>query len=79
MSIEVQNITKLYKDQKALNDVSFKVKDAEIVGFLGPNGAGKSTMMKILTTYIETSEGSANVNGFDVSTDKKKVQNSVAK
>lgn len=77
MSIEVQNITKLYKDQKALNDVSFKVKDAEIVGFLGPNGAGKSTMMKILTTYIETSEGSANVNGFDVATDKKKVQSSV--
>ncbi len=77
MSIEVQNITKLYKDQKALNDVSFKVKDAEIVGFLGPNGAGKSTMMKILTTYIETSEGSASVNGFDVVTDKKKVQSSV--
>ncbi len=77
MSIEVQNITKLYKDQKALNDVSFKVKDAEIVGFLGPNGAGKSTMMKILTTYIEASEGSANVNGFDVTSDKKNVQSSV--
>ena len=77
MSIEVQNITKLYKDQKALNDVSFKVNNAEIVGFLGPNGAGKSTMMKILTTYIEASEGSANVNGFDVTTNKKKVQSSV--
>ena len=77
MSIEVQNITKLYKDQKALNDVSFKIKDAEIVGFLGPNGAGKSTMMKILTTYIEASEGAANVNGFDVGSDKKNVQNSV--
>lgn len=77
MSIEVKNITKLYKDQKALNDVSFKVKDAEIVGFLGPNGAGKSTMMKILTTYIETSEGSANVNGFDIASDKKNVQSSV--
>ncbi len=77
MSIEVQNITKLYKDQKALNNVSFKVNDAEIVGFLGPNGAGKSTMMKILTTYIEASEGSANVNGFDVSSDKKNVQSSV--
>lgn len=77
MSIEVQNITKLYKDQKALNNVSFKVKDAEIVGFLGPNGAGKSTMMKILTTYIEASEGSANVNGFDVTSDKKSVQSSV--
>lgn len=77
MSIEVKNITKLYKDQKALNDVSFKVKSAEIVGFLGPNGAGKSTMMKILTTYIEASEGDANVNGFDVNTDKKNVQSSV--
>lgn len=77
MSIEVKNITKLYKNQKALNDVSFKVKNAEIVGFLGPNGAGKSTMMKILTTYIEASEGSANVNGFNVTTDKKNVQKSV--
>jgi len=77
MSIEVQNITKLYKDQKALNDVSFKVKDAEIVGFLGPNGAGKSTMMKILTTYIEASDGSASVNGFDVTSNKKSVQSSV--
>ena len=77
MSIEVKNITKLYKDQKALNDVSFKVNAAEIVGFLGPNGAGKSTMMKILTTYIEASEGSANVNGFDVNADKKNVQSSV--
>ncbi|MFK7832863.1 MAG: gliding motility-associated ABC transporter ATP-binding subunit GldA [Winogradskyella sp.] len=77
MSIEVSNITKLYKDQKALNNVSFKVKDAEIVGFLGPNGAGKSTMMKILTTYIEPSEGSASVNGFDVASNKKKVQSSV--
>ncbi|WP_178985851.1 gliding motility-associated ABC transporter ATP-binding subunit GldA [Winogradskyella helgolandensis] len=77
MAIEVSNITKLYKDQKALNNVSFKINDAEIVGFLGPNGAGKSTMMKILTTYIEASEGSANVNGFDVTTEKKDVQSSV--
>ena len=77
MSIEVTNISKLYKDQKALNNVSFKVNDAEIVGFLGPNGAGKSTMMKILTTYIEASEGNANVNGFDVTEDKKNVQKSV--
>jgi ABC-2 type transport system ATP-binding protein len=77
MSIEVQNVSKLYKDQKALNNVSFKVNDAEIVGFLGPNGAGKSTMMKILTTYIEASEGEAKVNGYDVNVDKKKVQGSV--
>ncbi|MBV7269488.1 gliding motility-associated ABC transporter ATP-binding subunit GldA [Winogradskyella luteola] len=77
MSIEVKNITKRYKDQKALNNVSFKVNDAEIVGFLGPNGAGKSTMMKILTTYINASEGAASVNGFDVVSDKKNVQRSV--
>ncbi|MCA0154287.1 gliding motility-associated ABC transporter ATP-binding subunit GldA [Winogradskyella vincentii] len=77
MSIEVINISKYYKEQKALNNVSFKVKDAEIVGFLGPNGAGKSTMMKILTTYINANEGSAMVNGHDVSIDKKNVQQSV--
>jgi len=77
MSIEVQNVTKQYKDQKALNDVSFKIKDAEIVGFLGPNGAGKSTMMKILTTYIKPSNGNATVNGFNIASDKKNVQNSV--
>ncbi|MCC1483870.1 gliding motility-associated ABC transporter ATP-binding subunit GldA [Winogradskyella immobilis] len=77
MSIEVKNVTKIYGEQKALNDVSFSVKDAEIVGFLGPNGAGKSTMMKILTTYINASKGSANVNDFSVDTQKKEVQSSV--
>ena len=77
MSIEVKNVTKIYGDQKALNDVSFSVKDAEIVGFLGPNGAGKSTMMKILTTYINASKGSANVNDFSVGIQKKEVQSSV--
>ncbi|HLV13760.1 MAG TPA: gliding motility-associated ABC transporter ATP-binding subunit GldA [Xanthomarina sp.] len=77
MSIEVENITKIYGSQKALNNISFKVSKPEIVGFLGPNGAGKSTMMKILTTYIEASDGQAKVNGFDVKTDKQKVQQSV--
>ena len=77
MSIEVENITKIYGSQKALNNISFKVNKPEIVGFLGPNGAGKSTMMKILTTYIDASEGQANVNGFDVNSNKKKVQQSV--
>ncbi|OBX23948.1 MULTISPECIES: gliding motility-associated ABC transporter ATP-binding subunit GldA [Bizionia] len=77
MSIEVENISKLYGSQKALNQVSFKVNKSEIVGFLGPNGAGKSTMMKILTTYIEASEGDAKVNGFDVNSEKQNVQQSV--
>ena len=77
MSIEVANITKIFVSQKALNNISFKVNKPEIVGFLGPNGAGKSTMMKILTTYIEASEGQARVNNFDVNTNQQKVQQSV--
>ncbi|MEO5789885.1 MAG: gliding motility-associated ABC transporter ATP-binding subunit GldA [Gelidibacter sp.] len=66
MSIEVNHLTKFYGDQKALNAISFKINKGEIVGFLGPNGAGKSTMIKILTTYIDASEGVAKVNDFDV-------------
>jgi len=77
MSIEVSNITKIYGEQKALNSISFKINKGEIVGFLGPNGAGKSTMMKILTTFIEASEGDAKVGDFDVKQDSKAVQKRV--
>ena len=77
MSIKVENLTKLYGNQKALHKVSFEVKKPEVVGFLGPNGAGKSTMMKILTTYIEGTNGTAEVNGFNVNTNKQDVQKSV--
>lgn len=77
MSIEVQNISKNYGTQKALDNVSFSIKKGEIVGFLGPNGAGKSTLMKILTTFITADEGKAKVNNHDVSSDTKSVQKSV--
>ncbi|MEE1897731.1 gliding motility-associated ABC transporter ATP-binding subunit GldA [Flavobacterium rakeshii] len=77
MSIEVKDISKSYGAQKALNNVSFSVKKGEIVGFLGPNGAGKSTLMKILTTFLIADEGTASVNGHDVTTDEKAVQKSV--
>ena len=77
MSISVENISKFYGEQKVLNNITFKVSKPEIVGFLGPNGAGKSTMMKILTTYIEPSEGQAKVNAFDVNSQKQQVQQSV--
>ncbi|WP_452602031.1 gliding motility-associated ABC transporter ATP-binding subunit GldA [Pontimicrobium sp. MEBiC06410] len=77
MSIKVENITKVYGEQKALNNISFEVKKPEIVGFLGPNGAGKSTMMKILTTFISPTEGHAIVNGHSISTQPKQVQLSV--
>lgn len=66
MSVKVSNLTKLYGQQKALDNVSFELKSGEILGFLGPNGAGKSTMMKILTCYIPQTAGKAEVCGFDV-------------
>lgn len=67
MSIEVQNLTKIYDGQKALDEVSFSIGGAEIVGFLGPNGAGKSTTMKILSGHIVETSGTANILGMDVS------------
>ncbi|TXD85430.1 gliding motility-associated ABC transporter ATP-binding subunit GldA [Subsaximicrobium wynnwilliamsii] len=77
MSIEVENISKVYGEQRALDHISFKINKGEIVGFLGPNGAGKSTLMKILTTYSSASEGFAIVTGKDVVTNKQAVQQSV--
>jgi len=66
MSIKVENITKLYASQKALDNVTFQVNTGEIVGFLGPNGAGKSTLMKIITGYITATDGKVYVNDIDV-------------
>ena len=77
MSITVQNITKTFGTQKALDNVSFSINKGEVVGFLGPNGAGKSTMMRILTTYYKADQGEAAVNGFDVLNDEKSVQQSI--
>jgi ABC-2 type transport system ATP-binding protein len=77
MSIAIQNISKSYGTQKALDSISFSINKGEIVGFLGPNGAGKSTLMKILTTYLTADEGNAKVNGFDVSSQQKDVQLSI--
>ncbi|MBT8236485.1 MAG: ATP-binding cassette domain-containing protein, partial [Bacteroidia bacterium] len=77
MSIEVSNISKTFGKQLALDSVTFSIAKGEIVGFLGPNGAGKSTMMRILTTYLNADEGSAVVNGYNVSEAPKAVQNSI--
>lgn len=66
MSIIVKNVTKIYGEQKALDDVSFEIEKGHIVGFLGPNGAGKSTMMKIITCFIPQTSGEVKVCGFDV-------------
>src|SRR5688572_4352701 len=67
MSIEVNNLTKIYGIQKAVDGISFKVQKGEIVGFLGPNGAGKSTTMKMITGYLQPDEGDAFVSGIAVS------------
>lgn len=66
MSLSVNHITKIYGNQKVLNNVSFDIGTGEVVGFLGPNGAGKSTMMKILTGYVTQSEGEVSVCGINV-------------
>jgi ABC-2 type transport system ATP-binding protein len=66
MSIKVTSVSKLYKTQKALNNVSFSAKKGQIIGFLGPNGAGKSTMMKILTGFIKPDSGTLLVDEVDV-------------
>ncbi|MFP2957674.1 ABC transporter ATP-binding protein [Myxococcus sp. 1LA] len=64
--IEVQHLTKRYRDRVAVDDLSFQVEAGEILGFLGPNGAGKSTTMKILTGFLPPSEGVVRVDGYDV-------------
>ena len=66
--IEVKDLTKIYGEQRAINNISFTANKGEILGFLGPNGAGKTTTMKILTCFIPPSSGSATVCGFDVTT-----------
>jgi ABC-2 type transport system ATP-binding protein len=66
MSIQVSNLTKVYGKQKAIDDISFNVGKAEIVGFLGPNGAGKSTTLKIITGYLQQDGGNVLVSGQNV-------------
>lgn len=66
MSIEVKNLTKVFKTQVAVDDISFTAQKGEIIGFLGPNGAGKSTTMKIITGYIPPTDGVVKVCGYDV-------------
>lgn len=65
MSVSVKQLSKIYGQQRAVDDVSFEISKGEIIGFLGPNGAGKSTTMKILSCYIPQSSGHAEVCGFD--------------
>ena len=64
--IEVKNVTKKYGNFTAVDDITFTVKDGEVVGLLGQNGAGKSTTMNMITGFIEPTEGNIVINGFDI-------------
>lgn len=75
--IEVKNITKKYGSFQAVHNLNFTVKDGEILGFLGPNGAGKSTTMNMITGYIEPTEGTIIVEGFDISQKPKKAKKQI--
>src|SRR5712671_5317135 len=74
MSILVGNLSKLYGDAKAVDDISFEVHSGEILGFLGPNGAGKTTTMRIITCYLAPSAGSVKVEGKDIRTESIEVR-----
>lgn len=75
--IEVNNVSKKYGKFYAVRDISFSIKEGEIVGFLGRNGAGKSTTMNMITGFIEPTEGTIIVNGYDVERKPKKVKASI--
>lgn len=74
MSITVENLTKTYGSQKAVDNISFQVKTGEILGFLGPNGAGKSTTMKIISCFISPTKGSVQLDGFDTNKHSEEVR-----
>ena len=77
MSISINHISKSYKNAKALEDISFEVKEGELFGLIGPDGAGKTTLFRILTTLLFADKGSATVADFDVVKDYKSIRNSV--
>ena len=75
--IEVKNVTKKYGSVTAVDNISFEVKDGEVVGFLGPNGAGKSTTMNMITGFIEPTEGQIIINGKDISKKERKAKKEI--
>ena len=77
MSISVENLSKHYGSQRAVDQINFKVNTGEILGFLGPNGAGKTTTMKILTCFIAPTSGTAVVDGFSILDNPDKVKSKI--
>ncbi len=77
MSIVIEELTKKYGEQKAVNNISFEVKTGEVVGFLGPNGAGKSTTMKMITCYMSPTSGDIKLDGLSVLTQPEEVKRKI--
>ena len=77
MSIKIKKVSKIYGNQKAVDNISFSAKKGEIIGFLGPNGAGKSTTLKMLTGFIQPTSGKLLVNGIDISENALETQKSI--
>ncbi len=77
MSVKINQLTKIYGSQRAVDNLSFSVRKGEILGFLGPNGAGKTTTMKILTCFIPQSEGTAEVCGYDTAASPMEVRSQI--
>lgn len=77
MTIRIENISKYYGSQKALDDVSFELKTGELVGFLGPNGAGKSTLMKIITGFLASNTGTVTINNEKVTSSNHEIRKNI--
>lgn len=77
MIIKITNLTKKFEDLVAVDNISFEVKEGEILGFLGPNGAGKTTTLSMLATLLEPTSGTATINNFDINSQKDGVRKSI--
>ena len=75
--VVVEKLSKRFGEHLAVDNISFTVKEGEVVGFLGPNGAGKSTTMNILTGYISATSGSVTIDGYDILEDPNEVKQRV--
>ena len=75
--IEAEGLTRVFGDLTAVNSINLSVNEGEVFGFLGPNGAGKSTAVRMLTTLLKPSDGSAKVSGYDVATEANMVRKNI--
>ena len=76
--IEVKNLSKAFKNSKAVDDLSFNLKSGEVVGLLGENGAGKTTTLRMMSTMLKPTLGSININGYDVVKNSKEVRKNIS-